>query len=101
MGGYSLVKDRDENVCGFWLRDPNDWLQDADVKGDMKYFKLRALAIKHQLSVEVFSAILNGNFRLVPNTVDSNGGKFLMFGSYPAPGEQSSSNQATPWWKFW
>jgi hypothetical protein len=101
MGDYSFVRTSDGHVCGILIKNPNDMLSDADATGAMKYLKLQTLAIKHQLPEEVFSAILNGNFRLVSNTVDNNGGKFLMFGSYPAPGEKSVSNQEKPWYKFW
>ena len=101
MEDYSFVRTSDGKVCGIWIRNPNDMLSDADANGAMKFLKLQTLATIHQLPEEVFSAIINGNFRLVANTVDDNGGKFLMFGSYPAPGEQSSSNQVKPWYKFW
>jgi hypothetical protein len=98
MAGYSLVKDENGNVCGFWLQDPEEWLSDAEGEGAMKYLKLQMLIIKHHLPQEVFSTILDGNFRLVPNKVDNNGGKFLMFGSTIAPGE---SGRLKSWWKFW
>jgi len=98
MAGYSLVKDQNGDVCGFWLQDPEEWLSDAEGEGAMKYLKLQMLTIKHRLPQEVFSAILEGNFRLVPNKVDSKGGKFLMFGSTTAPGESGPSRS---WWKFW
>jgi hypothetical protein len=88
MPDYAFVKDRNENVCGIWLHNPEEWFSDANENGALKYLKLQTLIVKHDLSHEIFNLILDGNFRLVPNTVDNNGGKFLMFGSLPAPGEE-------------
>jgi hypothetical protein len=78
LASYSLVKDQDGGVCGIWLRDSAQ-AQDRDM--------LTMLLIKHGASDNLEASVLAGDFRVVPNTYDDQGGCFVMFGSAPAPGE--------------
>ena len=78
MADYSMVKDQNDNVCGLWIRN------EAEAR-DSKM--LCMLLAKHGLAKSLLTAALSGDYRVVPNKVDSNGGSFVMFGSAPAPGE--------------
>ena len=86
MGEYAMVRGKGDKVVGIWVRD-------ADLAKNR--MGLQMLAIKHQLGNEIGIKLGNGNYRIVPNSYDSNGGYFLMLGNDLAPGESK------PWWKFW
>jgi hypothetical protein len=86
MGDYALVKGENEEVVGVWVK--NEHL----INNSMG---LQMLAIKHQLKDDVAIKLASGKYRIVPNSVDNNGGYFLMLGNYPAPGEKKT------WWKIW
>ncbi len=100
MADYSMVKEKDGKVCGFWLHEPEYWLQHAHGQGALKYPELKMLVIKHSLHEDVFQAIMNGKFRIVPNTFDDKGGVFLMFDSTPAHSEKTAPDPAKKWWQF-
>lgn len=74
MADFSFVKDQNGNVSGLWVKNR------ADAE-DQVY--LITLFIRGGLSTE---AIAVGH-RIVSNTVDSNGGFFVMLGAARAPGE--------------
>lgn len=99
MPDYALVKDPSGDVCGIWLQDPDKWLSSANEKGAARYMDLQILCVSRGLPESVFDNIVRGKFRLVRNTLDNNGGAFLMFGSSPAPGESMAPKK--PWWKIW
>lgn len=80
MGDYSFVNDDRGDICGLWLRDSNLTTSKNTIS---------MLLIKHGADNLVESA-LSGNFRIVPNSYDEQGGVFVMFGSAPAPGENFS-----------
>jgi pyruvate/2-oxoglutarate dehydrogenase complex dihydrolipoamide acyltransferase (E2) component len=86
MADYSLVKDPQGNLRGVWVRDPAA-AQDRE--------KLATLLTKHNESPE---AVVGGKYRVVPNTFNSNGGCFVMFGTSLAPGEKAPrpAQQAAP-----
>jgi hypothetical protein len=93
---YSMIKDEDGETCGIWLKDPDYWLFDANERDMRKRLtRLRSLAIKHKLSQDVFTRIVERRYRIVPNASNNTGGSYLMLGSALAPGEKK------PWWKFW
>lgn len=78
VGTISRVRDSGGKVIGIWLSDSN---------------KERLLNNLSELAglVSVLGGeeqnIFSGNYRIVPNNADSNGGCFLMFDRYMAPGE--------------
>ncbi|MGO9119684.1 MAG: hypothetical protein ACLQPD_18990 [Desulfomonilaceae bacterium] len=77
MADYSLVRYAGE-VRGFWLRDPT---------AAQNPYLLAALAFREGVQDKIGSAIDAGNYRVVPNRYDSQGGCFVMMESWPAPGE--------------
>jgi hypothetical protein len=77
MGDYSFVKDQGGAVCGIWVKRPSD--------AQNQYYLL-VLLMKHGHSTD---GIMEG-YRVVPNTVNSNGCCFVMFSSSLAPGELQS-----------
>jgi len=93
---YSFIKDENGEISGFWLKDPDFWLFDADQRDIKKRLtRLRTIAIKHDLSEDVFEKILYKKYRIVPNTYETKSGIYLMLGRALAPGEKKA------WWKLW
>jgi len=86
MAEYAMVRGNNEEVVGIWVKD-KDLTKDT--------IGLQVLATKHHLPMDIFANLTHGNYRVVPNSYDNNGGYFLMFGKFPAPGENKH------WWKFW
>lgn len=78
MGDYSLVRNRNGNVEGFWLKDPENWIDDAH-KGTKRYNKLVFLAMKESIPEEIHLKIMSGDFQMYSNTTDDKGGVFVMF----------------------
>lgn len=74
MSDFSFVKDQSGRVCGLWVKDRTD-------AEDRAY--LITLFLRGGLNPTALSA----GHRIVPNTVDSKGGVFVMLGSTKAPGE--------------
>ena len=72
MAVFSFVKDQNGKVSGLWVKNR------ADAENQIY---LMTLFMRGGLSTEVIS----GGFRIVPNTVDSNGGYFVMPGTARAP----------------
>lgn len=71
-------------------------------RNPLRHVRLRMLATKHNLSFDVYQAIMSGDYRVVHNTFDNTGGAFLMLGSAPAPGEETTQVPAKKkWWQFW
>lgn len=106
MADYSMVREKSGKVLGLWLRNPED-AQNRDL--------LSMLLIKHNLPNDLCAVVLEGGYRVVPNTFDDAGGCFVMFESEPAPGETPAASKkiAPPpsektapapgkkWWQFW
>ena len=86
-GDYAFVRDQTGEVLGVWLRIPKEreWLE--------------MLCIKHSLSMDIFTIIMLGDYRVVSNTFDQKGGCFVMFGSSLAPGETIPSLETSIWCK--
>ena len=80
MADYSFVRGPDGGMCGIWLRDASQ-AQDREL--------LMMLMVKHDAPESLSTSALSGDFRVVPNTYDDAGGCFIMFGSAPAPGQDS------------
>ena len=74
MSDFAFVKDQNGKVSGLWVKDRTD-------AEDRAY--LITLFLRGGLAPDAISA----GHRIVPNTVDSNGGCFVMLGSTKAPGE--------------
>ena len=83
---YSYVKDKDGNVCGIWLRDSNK-AQNRTLLG--------MLLTKDNLPKYLSMKVMEGRYRVVPNTRDKAGGCYVMFGDAPAPGEKTGSKRWT------
>lgn len=81
MTSYRPVTDRQGNIHGFWLRDPED-AYDRDLLVD--------ILMQENLPDDMVALASMGNYRVVPNTFDDAGGCFIMFGSVPAPGERAA-----------
>ena len=93
---YSLIKNEDGEINGFWLKDPNFWLFDSNERDLKKRLaRLRTIAIKHGLSEDIFNKIIYRKYRIISNTDNNKGGIYLMFGRTLAPGEKKA------WWKIW
>jgi hypothetical protein len=86
MADYRLVRDENNEVCGIWLRNPEQ-AQDREL--------FAMLLTKHNAPDNLGAAVLAGDFRIVPNTHDAQGGLFVMFGSTPTLGD--SSAQLSGW----
>lgn len=74
MADFSFIKDQNGKVSGVWVKNRAD----AD---DQVY--IITLFLRGGLSTDAIA----GDHRIVPNTVDSNGGYFVMLGSARAPGK--------------
>lgn len=74
MADFAFIKDQNGNVKGIWVKNRAD----AD---DQVY--IMTLFMRGGLSTDA----ITGGYRIVSNTVDSNGGYFVMLGSARAPGE--------------
>jgi len=93
--GFTLVKDKDGDICGFWFSDAKPILeahrQTEEMQGTRFVSQLQVnlltLASMHSLPLDVYSAISKGDYRVVPNTFSDAGGCFVMLGSALAPGE--------------
>ena len=109
MVDYSFVKDENENVCGFWFRNPDLILKDAVRQGRARHALLRAAAIKHSLPEDVYAAIFMGDYRIVANNQDDKGGCFVLLGTIPRPGEVVLGKvlggllpePQNKWYQFW
>jgi len=79
---YEMVYDTKRQVIGFWFQDPD--------KAKNRELVLM-LMYQEGLPMDKTSLVRSGNYRVVPNKFDGNGGCFLMFGSAKAPGEAGVS----------
>jgi DNA-directed RNA polymerase subunit RPC12/RpoP len=86
-GVYSLARDPNGEVIGFWLRNP-EWAQRTEF--------LRTLCLKHSLSEEAYAAVVEGNYRIAGNTVDGAGGCFLFFGTRQTPSAAEKAPASPP-----
>lgn len=80
MANYSFVRDQNNTICGIWFQN----IGYAQNKEHLVMF-----AISESLPMDIYVNLQEGNYRVVPNTYDKAGGCFVMFGSIPAPGENS------------
>jgi len=78
---YSFVEEQNGNIRGIWFQNPNDALHKDRLH--QMLVASRSLPNKN----EVFFSIFPGDYRVVPNTFNDQGGRFFMLGSTPAPGE--------------
>jgi hypothetical protein len=85
MPDFSLVKDKAQNMCGLWVSNP------ADAR-DRVY--LCTLLLRSGAADNLSQAVMTGEYRVEPNTVDGKGGCFVMFG-------MGSSEKKKSWWKRW
>jgi hypothetical protein len=79
---YEMVYNSKREVVGLWFQDP--------AKGKNRDLVLM-LMYQEGLPAHKTRMIQSGNFRVVPNNFDNNGGCFVMFGSEKAPGERGVS----------
>jgi hypothetical protein len=90
------IKNPQGDVIGIWVANPND----SDLKARVEEFNT-----SEGLPVELLTAFHEGQYRIVPNRLDQNGGAFLMFGGSLVPGELSNeeelklSDPITPSWR--
>ena len=68
------------------------WFQQREHAEDLG--KLRMVAIAHKLPMEDYASIVEGRFRVVPNTQDARGGFLVIIGS-PHPPEPASAASKT------
>jgi hypothetical protein len=74
MADFAFVKDQNGKVSGIWVKNR------ADAE-DQVY--IMSLFVRGGLSTDTIA----GGYRIVPNTVDGNGGCFVMLGTVKVPGE--------------
>lgn len=94
--GATLVKDKSGNIIGFWFSETKPILdahrQTKEMRGtrfkSQLQVNLLTLASMHSLPLDVYSAISDGDYRVVPSAFSGLGGCFVMLGSALAPGEQ-------------
>lgn len=82
------MRSSDGTVRGVWVRSPRV-AQRREV--------IIMLCIKHSLPMDAYITVLQGDYRVVPNTFDQAGGCFVMFGSELAPGETVPSLESFIW----
>jgi hypothetical protein len=82
---YSFVRVRGD-VRGIWLREESS--------GHNRHL-LISLILEEGLSEQIGVAVSAGKYRIVPNTYDASGGCFVMFESWPAPGEPDFQKSLT------
>lgn len=82
MGDFRFVTDRGIPV-GFWLNDTNA----LDKPG-----AIEALLVMYG-GINLLDEYTKKKYRKVPNTYDTSGGCFVMFGSAKAPGESNLSRK--------
>jgi hypothetical protein len=75
---YEMVYNSRREVVGLWFQDPGV-ANNKDL--------VLMLMYQEGLPMDKTRMIQSGNFRVVPNNFDNNGGCFVMFGSEKAPGE--------------
>ena len=79
--GFILVKDKNGNVCGFWVSATKPILDAERQTKAMRGTRFRSqlqvnlltLATMHSLPLSVYAAISDGNYRVVPNTFSDAG----------------------------
>jgi len=74
----AIIRDKSGGISGLWLRQA-----DAAYNRDL----LSMILIRFNAVEDTRFALLRGDYRVVPNTNDDQGGCFVMFGSAVAPGE--------------
>lgn len=88
------IKNQQGDVIGIWVANPND----SNLRAHVEEFHA-----SEGLPVELLTAFHEGQYRIVPNRLDQNGGAFLMFGRSLVPGELSNEEEPnhsiTPAWR--
>ena len=88
MADYSFVKNSSGEIEGVWLK---------DIEKAKNPLILLTLLMKHQgrlaekrelISDDLINKASSGNYRIVPNKFDHQGGCFIMFNQSLAPGEE-------------
>ena len=77
MSDFQPIKSQNGDVVGIWIKnieDPETWA------------RLQMIAVSFNAE-ELHQAIVEESYRKVPNTIDGNGGHFIMLNGVPAPGE--------------
>ena len=87
MADYSFVKGPDGLVVGLWIRQAELTRTPAYIITLLKKHSGPLAQVRKPISDEVLNMATAGNYRVVPNTLDRNGGCFVMFGQSLAPGE--------------
>jgi hypothetical protein len=86
MGDYSFVRDKKNEIIGFWIKDPAI-VKDRDRLSMLVIAALMKEGIPESQIQIVTAGILSGLYRVVPNKSDNNGGNFVMLGNEKEPGE--------------
>jgi len=79
MQEVAPIHNQYKELCGFWLKNPENAYNST---------RMLMLVTSFQGTASQRLAAQLGNFRVVPNRVDNNGGVFVMFDGSPAPGEK-------------
>jgi len=91
MAEYSFVRDETRAIRGMWIKDP---------AALQKPGSLEVLLVLNGAE-NLLSDYLAKRYRVVPNTYDSQGGCFIMFGLVMAPGEEKPPPLSKKWWQIW
>ena len=89
MADYSFVKGPDGQVVGLWIRQEELTRTPIYVITLLKKHHGPLAEVRKPISDAVVDMATSGNYRVVRNTFDRNGGCFVMFGQSLAPGEGS------------
>ncbi len=77
MSDFQPIHSQNGDVVGIWMKnieEPETWA------------RLQMIAVSFNAE-ELHQAFVEESYRKVPNTIDGNGGYFLMLNGVPAPGE--------------
>ena len=88
MADYSFVKDASGQVVGLWLRDTEKSKNRIVILTLLMQHKGRLAELRKPISDDLVNMASSGNYRVVPNNFDHQGGCFVMFGQALAPGEK-------------
>jgi hypothetical protein len=91
QGWFDIIRDHEGEVAGFWLAQLPE-------SGDIDIF-LKSLVVSEKLGEVTFLSISLQDYRVLPNTLQSRGGYYVMIGSERAPGEPIPSLQSNRWRK--